>query len=87
MSAADSQRTAPPARAAYNAVIAAGEDGWFCAQVPEVPEAIRQGRSLDEARSNVEEALRLALEWRIAEDEVLPEPGAITISQINVTVP
>ena len=51
----------------YTAVITAGEDGWFCAQVPEVPEAISQGRTVDEGRLNVEEALQLALEWRIAE--------------------
>ncbi len=69
----------------YTAVITAGEDGWFCAQVPEVPEAISQGRTLDEARLNVEEALQLALEWRIAEGETPPEPVGVTVSQVTVS--
>ncbi len=32
-----------------------------------MPEAISQVRTVDEARLNVEEALQLAPEWRIAE--------------------
>ncbi len=67
------------------AVITAGEDGWFCAQVSEVPEAISQGRTLDEARLTVEEALQLALEWRIAEGETPPEPVGVTVSQVTVS--
>lgn len=35
-----------------------GDDGWFCAQIPKVPEAISQGRTLEEARAGVEEAPR-----------------------------
>lgn len=37
----------------HTVVITPGEDGWFCAQVPEVPEAISQGRLPEEARTNV----------------------------------
>lgn len=47
--------------------------GWFLAQVPEVPEAISQGRSVEEARVNVQEALSAALEWWAAEGEELAE--------------
>ncbi len=73
-----------PAAVTYTAVITAGDDGWFCAQIPAVPEAISQGRTLREARANIQEALRLALEWRIAEGETLPEPVAVTVSQVTV---
>jgi predicted RNase H-like HicB family nuclease len=38
-----------------------GEDGWFVAQVKEVPGAISQGRTCAEARENVIDALRLML--------------------------
>lgn len=38
-----------------------GEDGWIMAQVEEVPGAISQGRTRDEARANVTDALRLML--------------------------
>jgi predicted RNase H-like HicB family nuclease len=43
-----------------------GGDGWIMAQVEEVPGAISQGRTREEARANVTDALRLMLK---------PEPG------------
>jgi predicted RNase H-like HicB family nuclease len=44
----------------------AGEDGWIVASVPQVPGALSQGRTREEARANVLDALRLMLS---------PEPG------------
>jgi len=38
-----------------------GENGWIVAQVKEVPGAISQGRTREEARENVIDALRLML--------------------------
>lgn len=38
-----------------------GEDAWIMAQVEEVPGAISQGRTREEARANVTNALRLML--------------------------
>jgi predicted RNase H-like HicB family nuclease len=38
-----------------------GGDGWVMAQVEEVPGAISQGRTREEARTNVIDALRLML--------------------------
>lgn len=43
-----------------------GGEGWTLAQVEEVPGAISQGRTREEARENVTDALRLMLK---------PEPG------------
>ena len=37
------------------------EDGWIVARVVEVPGALSQGRTVDEARENVLDALRLML--------------------------
>jgi predicted RNase H-like HicB family nuclease len=56
----------------YSAVLTPGEDGWICAQIAEVPEAISQGRTLEEATAHVTEAFELALEWRRDEGEALP---------------
>ena len=42
-------------------------DGWILARVPQVPGALSQGRTRDEARTNVIDALRLML---------TPEPDA-----------
>jgi len=41
-----------------------GEDGWVVASIPEVPGANSQGRTRDEARANVIDALRGILELR-----------------------
>lgn len=71
----------------FTVVITPGEDGWFLAQVPDVPEAISQGRTAEEARNNVSEALGLALRWRAEEGEELPEPGPVTVSQVTVGQP
>ena len=37
------------------------EDGWIVARVVEVPGAVSQGRTREEARENVIDALRLVL--------------------------
>ena len=68
----------------YTAVLTPGEDGWICAQIAEVPEAISQGRTLDEAKANVTEALELALEWRRDEGEPLPERAQVTVPPVTV---
>jgi predicted RNase H-like HicB family nuclease len=49
-----------------------------------VPEAISQGRTLDEAKAHVAEALELALEWRRDEGETLPEPARVTVTPVAV---
>ncbi len=37
----ESANVSPAQPLTYTAVLTAGEEGWFLAQVPEVPEAIR----------------------------------------------
>jgi predicted RNase H-like HicB family nuclease len=44
-----------------------GEEGWILASIPEVPGVLTQGRTREEARANVIDALRLILS---------PEPWA-----------
>ena len=48
-------------------VYEAGDDGWVVASVPEVPGAHSQGRTREEARANVIDALRGILELRFGE--------------------
>jgi predicted RNase H-like HicB family nuclease len=45
-----------------------------------VPEAISPGRTLDEAKANVTEAL----EWRRDEREPPPERGQVTVTPVTV---
>jgi predicted RNase H-like HicB family nuclease len=64
-------------------VLTPGEDGWICAQIAEVPEAISHGRTEAEAKANVTEAL----EWRRDEGEPLPERVAVTVTPSRSAAP
>ena len=68
----------------YTAALTPGEDGFVCAQIAEVPEAISQGATLEEATANVTEALELALQWRRDEGEALPALGHVTVAAVIV---
>ncbi|MGB2709927.1 MAG: type II toxin-antitoxin system HicB family antitoxin [Conexibacter sp.] len=59
-----------------------GEDGWIVASIPEVAGVFSQGRTRDEARENVIDALRLMLspEPRAADDRREREPLHLTIA-------
>jgi len=67
----------------YTAVLTPREDGFVCAQIAEVPEAISQGATLEEATANVTEALELALRWRRDEGEALPARAHVTVAAVT----
>ena len=48
----------------FTAVIEPGEDGWFVAYCPEVPGANGQGKTKQEAKEDLAEAIALMLEVR-----------------------
>ena len=48
----------------YTAIFERGEDGWWVASCLEVPEAITQGETIEEARENLKDAIQLLLEVR-----------------------
>lgn len=59
-----------------------GDDGWVVASIPEVPGAMSQGRTRDEARANVIDALQLMLSPEPGHDELTSadrEPLTLTI--------
>jgi predicted RNase H-like HicB family nuclease len=53
----------------YTAIFERGEDGWWVASCLEMPEAITQGATIDEARENLKDAIHLLLEVRREEAE------------------
>lgn len=59
-----------------------GEDGWIVVSIPEVPGVLSQGRTRQEARENVLDALRLMLspEPREVEDDREREPLQLLIA-------
>ena len=46
----------------YRVTLKMGEDGWYVAQCVEIPAAISQGRTKEEALANIREAISLVLE-------------------------
>lgn len=53
----------------FTAIIEKSEDGWFVGQIEEVPAAISQGRTLEELRANLLDALNLLFETNKIEVE------------------
>lgn len=49
------------------------EEGGYFAQVPDLPSAMSEGETLDEAFSNIREAFQLALECSLELDLPVPE--------------
>ena len=64
----------------FKAIIEAGEDGYFVAKCIEIPEAISQGKTKEEALKNIREAIEAVLEWRQKKAE-----GKLT-EMVEVTV-
>ncbi|MFA6402014.1 MAG: type II toxin-antitoxin system HicB family antitoxin [Salinivirgaceae bacterium] len=48
----------------FNALIKETEDGWFFGQIEEVPEAMSQGKTIDELLENLNDALNMVLELK-----------------------
>ena len=71
----------------YTAVLTPDEGGWVTAQILEAPEAMSQGRTIEEAKANVAAALEAALEWRAEEGESLPASGQVTVAPVTVSRP
>jgi predicted RNase H-like HicB family nuclease len=64
-------------------VYEAGEDGWVVASVPEVPGANTQGRTREEARANVIDALHGILELRFGGH---PSPTGIDSEPLELII-
>jgi predicted RNase H-like HicB family nuclease len=56
------------------------EDGWIVARVVQIPGAISQGRTHEEARENAIDALRLVLTPEEEADAGRSEPLELTIA-------
>ncbi|HNY07141.1 MAG TPA: type II toxin-antitoxin system HicB family antitoxin [Bacteroidales bacterium] len=45
----------------FTAIIEKSDDGWYVGQIQEVPEAISQGKTIEELKENLIDALNLVL--------------------------
>ena len=47
----------------YTAIIEKSDDGWYVGQVQEIPEAIAQGKTIEELKQNLLDALELVIDF------------------------
>ncbi|MEJ7788213.1 MAG: type II toxin-antitoxin system HicB family antitoxin [Solirubrobacteraceae bacterium] len=59
-------------------------DGWIGARIPQVRGAISQGKTREEARENVIDALREILALRFGEAPVLPDPTDADLLELTI---
>lgn len=64
----------------FTAIIEQGENGWFVGQVEEIPAAISQGKTIEELKENLLDAIKLVLDTNkeIVEKE---HAGKITFTE------
>jgi len=51
-------------RVSITAIIEESLDGWFVGQIEEFPEVISQGKSIDELKENLMDALKFEMQMR-----------------------
>lgn len=54
--------TESPAMRSFDVLVEQDEEGWFVAQVVQLPGCVTQARTMDELKANVKEAIELFLE-------------------------
>ena len=70
----------------YTVVYQPIEDGWIMATVPELPGAVTQGATLEEARANIKDAVELLLE-SYREDALQKAPAGAIVETLVVDLP
>ncbi len=68
----------------YRVILELDEDGVFVAEVPSLPGCVSQGKSRQEALTNIHEAIEVYLESLKAHDE--PVPPSIEEEMVEVSV-
>lgn len=71
----------------YPAKIQKEEDGTFFVSFPDIPEALTQGATMEEALFNASEVLTLSMEYRLDEEQKIPDPSDIAGDNIHLISP
>ena len=61
------------------------ETGWYCGQCKQLPEALSQGKTLDELMENMKEAIELAIECR--EEDLREQYRNRKVFHRKITIP
>jgi antitoxin HicB len=63
------------------------DEEFFMVTFPDIPEAITQGESLEQARAVAQDALETALEFYFEEPRLVPKPSRIKAGEEYVELP
>lgn len=69
----------------FTVVIEEDEDGLF-AHCPELQGCYTQGETHEEALANIKDAIRLHVDDRLESGESIPEPGAVSVTSLEIAV-
>lgn len=66
----------------FTIIFEKGDEGWWIASIPEIPGAVSQGKSQDEARSMVKDCARELMAFR--RDEALKGKGVEMVEHFQL---
>ncbi len=69
----------------FSIVIEHDQDGYF-AFCPQLQGCYAQGKTYEDARKNIQDAIKLHIEDRIAGNEEIPTEQSVSLSTVEVTV-
>lgn len=68
----------------YTAIIEKSDDGWYVGQVQEVPEAIAQGKTIEELKQNLLDAMQLVIDFNREQTNSLYQGRKIMKRKLNL---
>lgn len=71
----------------YTGAFTPVENGWIHAQALELPEAVSQGRTLEEAKTNLADAIEMIVALRSEQGLPILQSGQTTIEPVTVAAP
>ena len=74
-------------KASYTVVFEKEPEGGFTVLVPALPGVVTCGRTLREARTMAEDAIRTHLEGLLKDGEPIPEETEVDVERLEVDVP
>ena len=69
----------------FPVVIEGDKDGFF-AYCPDLQGCYTQGKTFEEALANIRDAVRLHIEDRLSTGEAIPEPGTVSLTDLEIAV-
>lgn len=70
----------------FEAIFMPQEEGGFTVEIPDLPGCISEGDTLEEAETNIQEAVELYLETLEERGIPLPEREPLKVLKMNITI-